>query len=399
MHTRIPHVPSEPRPVRGLMRTLAGAAMLVAMLIPSLAHAATYDPLNIIAADTWRASSSLSTADIQAFLATQSGPLAALVTTDYVTPGGANGYGIPWTKGLPARSAAQIIHDAGAYWNVNPKMLLATLQKEQSLLTVSNSSNATRLRKAMGYGVYSGSPNTFPGFGNQVFNAARGYSQYETRWSWRAGLRLTIELQSDHDTTITIVPKTWCTYGLYKYTPYYPQKSFWTIYTRYFEDPLAPARLRPVYRFRNTGNGTYYYTASEAKRYTLIRTSAKKWSFSGVSFTADASATANTFPLFRLYNTLTHKYTYTAYASSRDRLLAVRPRQWKVDGTVAYVAHDSSGTAPVFRLENKTTHASIYTASASFKKSLTTGHAAKFTYKGVAFYLDSLETTSSPVAR
>ena len=116
-----------------------------------------------------------------------------------------------------------------------------------------------------------------------------------------------------------------------------------------------------------------------------------------MSFTVDASATANTFPLFQLYNTRTHKYSYTAYTSTRDRLLAVRPRQWQYDRVVAYVSHDSSGTVPVFRLESKASHQSILTASASTKKSLTTGRSATFIYRGIAFYLDSFEATSVPV--
>jgi hypothetical protein len=377
-------------------RVLSSAILLGVFLGAVPAHAATFNPLNIISYETWRASTSMSVADIQAFLEVQSGPLKSLVTTDYMTPGGSNSYGIPWKKGQPKKSAAQIIGDASTYWNINPKVLLATLQKEQSLISVSNSSNATRLRKAMGYGIYSGSTNTFPGFGNQVFNAARGFSQYETRYGWVPGMKTTVELLSTGKLT-TIVPLNACTYGLYKYTPYYPQVGFWNQYTHFFEDPLAPPRMRPVYRFRGTANGTYYYTASEAKRYTLIRTASKTWKYEGVSFSCDTSAAANTVPLYQMHNTRTHKYLYTTLASTRDKLLKVRPSQWHCDGTVCYVARVTAGTAPVYKLERKTTHAVAYISSASLKKSWTTGHSALFYDRGVGFRLDSLVTTSTPV--
>lgn len=402
-------------PLRRLLRAALATCALAALLAaPAVARAATYDPLNIISCDTWRASNSLSLADIQAFLDAQPGELKSLVTTDYVTPGGTNGYGVKWTPGMPAKRASEIIYDAARYWNVNPKMLLVTLQKEQGLLSyrigitrISTALNGTAhlwttadykyaLVRAMGYGVYKGSPNTFPGFGNQVFNAARGYSQFETRWNWVPGMKLTIELQSDHDTTITIVPKTWCTYGLYKYTPYYPQKRFWDYYVSYFGDPLASPRMRPVYRFRNRVNGTYFYTASEAKRYTLLRAAAK-WSYGGTAFTVDASATANATPLYEMYNTITRKYYYTTSAAKRTSLLAVRPKQWRYNRTTCYVSLASTNAVPVFKLENKKNHAVVFTSSTSVRKTLTSGRTAAYVYRGVAFYVARSVETSPPV--
>lgn len=411
MKTRITRFLHDARPLGGHTLVAAGALVLSALLLcaPAPAHAAVYNPLNVISYETWRASSSMSVADIQAFLNAQTGPLKSYVCTDSIT------------SSSPARrSAASIIWRSAQAWNLNPKAILATLQKEQSLLTMSNSANAARLVKAMGCGVYGDAnhdgktDNRYPGFANQIYNGARVLSTYEITYHWHIGLTKNVTAYKTVTATHTvdgdvvsyskrvsytkkITPANACTYSLYTYTPYYPQKGFWDIYTRYFEDPLAPPRLRPVYRFRDRSNGTYYYTASEAKRYTMIRTSSKKWSFSGVSFTTDTSATANTFPLFQLYNTKTHKYFYTAYTATRDRLLKVRPAQWRFDRVAAYVSHESSGTAPVWRLDSKKTHGSILTASASVKKTLTTGKSATFRYAGVAFYLDALETTSTPV--
>jgi hypothetical protein len=401
MESDIPRTSDRPRPARALARAcacaLAAAAMMLVAVAP--AHAAVYDPLNIISYETWRASTSLSVADIQAFLETQPGPLKSLVTTDYVNVGG--DHGTPWVKGQPAKSAAQIIAEASLFWNINPKVILATIQKEQSLIEVSNSANGSRYVKAMGCGVYDNDgdgkiENQFPGFGAQIYNGARVFSQYETIYHWVPGMTKRVEVSATH-AKITIVPFNACTFGLYTYTPYYPQISFWNIYVRYFGDPLAPPRLRPVYRFRNRSNGTYYYTASEAKRYTMIRTAHHTWLFAGVSFTVDTSAATNVTPLYRMYNSHTHKFAYTTSGAKRDQLLRVRPKQWRYDGAVCSVSLESSGTAPVFQLERKTTHGVLYTSSASEKAGLTSGHGAAYYYRGAPFRLDVSVVTTVPV--
>src|SRR5512133_1267751 len=112
------------------LRTITAALALAACALLALAtpaFAATYNALDVIPYDTWRASSSLTVADIQTFLEALPGPLKSTVTTDYA--------GV-------TKPASQIIWEASRAWNLNPKIVLATLQKEQSLLTLSNSSNA-----------------------------------------------------------------------------------------------------------------------------------------------------------------------------------------------------------------------------------------------------------------
>jgi hypothetical protein len=386
---------------RTLVRICAGALFVAAMAMAVSAHAAVYDPLNVISYETWRASSSMSAADIQAFLDTQAGPLKSLITTDYVTPGGTSGHGMPWKPGEPKKSAAQIIFDAAQYWNINPRIILATLQKEESLLTLGDSANAKRLRKAMGCGVYDNNKdgvveNQFPGFGNQIFNGARVFSTYEITYHWVPGMTKTVTVSATGKSK-TIVPVNACTFALYVYTPYYPQVSFWNYYVSYFGDPLSPPRLKPVYRFRSRSNGTYYYTASETKRYSLVTKSSKTWTSQGVSFTCDTSATANNMPLYQLYNTRTHKYLYTISSGTRDARVAMRPKQWRYDGIVCLVSTQAAGTAPVYKLEAKSNHQIVLTSSLAAKVKLTTGRSATFTYAGTTFYLAASTPTTTPV--
>jgi hypothetical protein len=395
MDTRMTHLLHDARPIRAAALLTAALCIVSTALLaaPARAQAAVFNPLNIISYETWRASSAMSVADIQAFLDAQTGPLKTLVAKNHDIVGVAT---------PDKKPASQLIYEAARYWNINPKVILATLQKEQSLLTTSNSSDSARFRKAMGCGVYGDADhdgktdNRYPGFGNQIWNGARVFSTYENTYAWAPGKTKTVtDLTTRADKKI--VPLNACTFALYTYTPYYPQKGFWNIYTQYFEDPLAPPRLKPVYRFRNKANGTYYYTASEAKRYTLIRTAAKKWTFQGVSFSVDTSAAANSVPLYQMYNTVKHKYYYTTSTAKRAALLKVRPRQWRADAAVCYVTRETSGTAPVYRIQSKSTGGYVLTSSSSTMKRLSDGRSAPFAYRGIFFRLDSLDTTTTPV--
>ncbi len=74
------------------------------------------------------------------------------------------------------RTAAQLIYDASSKTGLNPQVLLVTLQKEQSLITGTFSSDSdlqTALDRALGFGCPDSSPcgNIFLGFYNQLFGA------------------------------------------------------------------------------------------------------------------------------------------------------------------------------------------------------------------------------------
>ena len=392
-------------PARGRALTIITGALVACALaaFASPALAATYDPLNIISYDVWRASSSMTVADIQSFLDAQTGPMKSYKTYDYHDAAIVDS-SAP-THHSTAKTAAQIIWEAGRAWNLNPKIILATLQKEQSLLTLSNSANAARLVKAMGCGVYGAidpvthlTTNRSPGFGHQIWDGARVFSTYEITYHWVPGFVMKNIHLVGTTTDKWIVPENASTFALYTYTPYYPQILFWNVYTRYFGDPQSPARLMPVYRFRNRTTGAYYYTTSEGTRYSLISKSAHDWSYGGVSFTFDTSSTANTAPLYRLQDSRTHRYYYTTSAAKRDALLKVRPVRWRSAGTVGNVSKVATeGAIPVYLLQNKQNLGMLFTQNLSTKKSLTTGHDATFYYRGIAFYLGRSKDTTTPV--
>ncbi len=371
---------------RLLRRTVAIVSLCAAIVVctGAVAHAAEYDPLDVISYDTWRASKSMSQSDIQAFLAAQTGVLDT--------------YRAPDNAGV-VRSASSIIYGAAQAWNLNPKVILATLQKEQSLLTMREPS-AKRLREAMGCGIYAGSTNRYPGFGSQVWNGARKLSTYEVTFGWKPGLakRVTAYTESGLRSKI-IVPANACTYALYTYTPYYPQKLFWDVYVRYFGDPHSPPRLQRVYRLYDRKTRSFVYTSSEGERYRTTTRRNNPYQLLGVAFSIDNSATANNLPLYRMQDYRTGLWSYTVNASLRDRLVWSLPTIQLDKGIVGKVASPSTSatSTPVYRLEHKLTHATYLTTSAATRTSFTGGAHGAYRYRGIMFRLAKSVETTRPI--
>ncbi len=82
------------------------------------------------------------------------------------------------------RTAAELIYDSGTKWGLNPQVLLVMLQKEQSLITgtfSSDSSLQTALDRAVGFGCPDDQPcgNIFIGFYRQLFGS---FDYSGSRW-------------------------------------------------------------------------------------------------------------------------------------------------------------------------------------------------------------------------
>ena len=342
--------------------SIVAAFVATLLLAATPATAATFNALDIISYETFRGSSSMSAADIQAFLDAQAGPLKSLRIADH--------------SGV-RKSASQIIWDASASWSINPKVVLSTLQKEQSLISVSNSRNAAR-----------------PGFGNQVWNGTRKLSTYEVTYGWKPGKSIVV---TSGGKSKTIVPANASTFALYTYTPYYPQRLFWDVYVRYFGDPQTPPRMRPVYMLYNKKSHSYFYTAQEAQRYRLVTRSPATYSFQGAAFTIDASSTVDEATFYRLYNTKAHTYYFTGSLATANKLLKTQRGLWRVDAKVAQVSSESSSGPPVYLLVNKSTAAMCYTSSRSVRTRLAHGSRPTFYDRGIVFYTGRSKETSPPV--
>ncbi len=394
---------------RALLRTaLAGAVALTALpFVPATAAAETYDKLNAVSDGNMRHYDSMSAAQIQSFLESNAGPLKSTVTTDYA--------GVE-------KPASQIIYEAAQIWKISPKVLLATLQKEQSLIesAVTPYTLKYRLDNAMGCGVYDSNGDgkidrKWPAFGLQCYHAARsldnygeGKTQAHNGSTWKPILGTVFVAGATpkqiYDYTlkkkVTLYPKNIATFKLYTYTPYSsgPQTTN-KLYTKYFGSPLSNPRYRPVYRFKKRSNGTYLYTASVSERYKL-QLSPKTWAYEGTCFSTDSSATASTTkPVYRFYNYKTKKYSFTTAESvKKSRTKSSAKKTWKYSGVAFRVGKgNSDGAIKVYRFRSKKSGHVFLTKSTATVASMRTKTKAKtWKYEGVAYYLPRVPTPSAP---
>lgn len=155
-------------------------------------------------------------------------------------------------------SSAQIIKYASDTYNINPKVLIILLQKEQALVT-DTWPFPGQYRSAAGYGC----PDTAPcdaeyyGLYNQVVNAAnqfQRYAKYPNNYRYKAFQNNQIQWNPESvcgESTVYIANQ--ATAGLYNYTPYQPNgaalnnlygtgdscsaygnRNFWRLYSDWF---------------------------------------------------------------------------------------------------------------------------------------------------------------------
>ena len=197
---------------------------IVKLLTPASAPATTgasapsgrFSPDMIVTDASFRASTSMSAAEIQGFLDQQPGSLKSYRALDHT--------GV-------SRTAAEMIAEAASGWNVSPKMILVTLQKEQSLLEKAAPTPAA-YDWAMGCGkADSRTYYQYQGFGRQVWFGASKLSGNAA--PWHQGIKVTIDGSA-------VSPINASTYSLYKYTPHFRGvMSFWLLHWRYFGDPIG----------------------------------------------------------------------------------------------------------------------------------------------------------------
>ncbi len=201
------------------------------LFYPSIASADYYfNPHYIISDEEATDHLSMSLSDIQGFLREKNSGLTNLVTSDY------NGIN---------KKASEIIWQAAVENMISPKLLIATLQKEQSLIETPFPTKK-QLDRAMGYRCPdSGSchPNTLD-FGKQVAGAAWQFRQYfnnPNNWNYRVNETYLIS-------GWFVTPMNQATAGLYNYTPHYSGNNhFWQIWQKYWGRDYPDGSLLKAY--------------------------------------------------------------------------------------------------------------------------------------------------------
>lgn len=185
------------------------------------ASAMEFEPNDIISDGELQDYSTMDLAAIQEFLNNQNGILDNFQSADNL--------GI-------ARLAAEIIFNASQTYKINPKWILATLQKEQSLVT-NPSPSQKNIDWAMGYAVCDSCSTDDPalamfrGFGMQVDRATyriRYYYEHPDEFNFKMGKLSSVD-GSD------VLPFNQATANLFNYTPHlHGNYNFWNIWNRWF---------------------------------------------------------------------------------------------------------------------------------------------------------------------
>ncbi len=183
---------------------------------------AQFNPQFIISDEEMQSTANWTKDDVQKFLQDRGSFLTTLMAEDFT--------------GL-LKSAAEIIFDTAVRYQINPKFLLVTLQKEQSLVT-DDTPTQKQLDWATGYGVCDSCDLNgdallkYKGFGKQVDNAGGLIRWYynNTDKSFVKKKDQTISIDNQ-----LIMPQSWATAFLYTYTPHiHGNQNFWRIWNTWF---------------------------------------------------------------------------------------------------------------------------------------------------------------------
>lgn len=137
-------------------------------------------------------------------------------------------------RGKNGESAAEIIAKVAQACNISPRVILITLEKEQSLVT-DDWPTVKMFDIAMGFacpdtGVNNSAncDSTYFGFHNQVYWGARQFQVYKAnpgRYNYRPGTNTVLWHPNQSCGTSRVNITNWATASLYIYTPYRPNQA------------------------------------------------------------------------------------------------------------------------------------------------------------------------------
>lgn len=277
-------------------------SLVVASPQQSAAATGTWDPGYIVSDQQFYDGNAMSAAEIQSFLEAKvpvcqpersAGPNDPIVClkdyrlTTVTRPADAF---CPGTYvGAQNERASTIIFKVSQACNINPKVLLVTLQKEMALVTHTWPSQ-WRYDKALGYACSDSAPcnSALAGFQTQIWSAARQFQRYRlepTRYGHLAGITNLVRFHPNAACgTSPVLIKNAATAGLYNYTPYQPNakaiaagygqvlptpncssygnRNFWRYWSDWFGDPRATGALVNVTANERVSGANRYATAA-----------------------------------------------------------------------------------------------------------------------------------------
>ena len=200
------------------------AVLIASLFLAALAHGQSYDSFNpnFIISDNELEDCHWTASDIQQFLVSKGSYLASYQTA---------------ALDGTIKSAAEIIYESALNYHINPKFLLVTLQKEQSLIT-DDSPTSKQLDWATGFGVCDSCNLNDPkvqshkGFAKQIDDSAGIIRWYFDNENCGVVKQKDTPILIDD---LSVTPGSWATAFLYTYTPHlHGNKNFWRIWSTWF---------------------------------------------------------------------------------------------------------------------------------------------------------------------
>ncbi|MFC9917629.1 cell wall-binding repeat-containing protein [Agromyces binzhouensis] len=251
----------------------AAAAASAGATVAASTAASGFTAGNLIVDANFYNGSAMSESQIQSFLQSKVGTCKnsyCLANYRVDTPTRTWSWGTCSTyTGGAAESAARIIYKVQRACNISARVILVTLEKEQSLVSDPDP-GLGQMQKAMGYGCpdTSACDSTYYGFFNQVYAAGRQLTWYgdpDGSFTWiRVGSSNRVLYHPDASRCggSDIVVQNRATAALYYYTPYQPNtaalanlygtgdscssygnRNFWRLHRDWFGDPRVKLDL------------------------------------------------------------------------------------------------------------------------------------------------------------
>lgn len=357
-------------------------------------------------------SGSMSAADINNFLGSKGSRYANYTIPEYVdvpypTTGGlqtvsARQYYDGGGVAFYGRTVAQLIYDESREHGINPRVILATLQKESSAVSGDVFRSSTVAAWPMFYYYTEGMANCFysgtncddatyrqraidyGGVGQQIAYSTAWFGTKYSAYASSYSNPISIDGQS-------ISCQSRGTRVLYLYTPHI-QTSFYNIFSEWwgapdggqvsYSEPTPSTPTIALYRFWSSRFGKHFYTANGGEKDGLVAND-RNWSYEGSIGNAYDCSTGVGASVYRFWSpNFNNAHFYTTNAAEKDRLIT-SDANWRYEG----VAFCATGSRPVYRFWSSKFGSHFFTANSSERDQIIATD-RNWSYEGAAFNIN-----------
>jgi hypothetical protein len=390
--------------MKKILLPIALVVLAITLFLGNSQSAKAYSNNNLINDAVFDNAATMSAADIQVFL--NKFPNSCLKNYSSTMPD-ADPYKAYFTYG-GSGTAAQIIRRVADVWGINPQVILAKLEQEESLVRGNAGCPEWRYNSAMGMGCPDGGACPAPGYEGFTKQVTKG--AWQLKWNkeaangnvnWQGngdltyGGKMTQGNRKRCNTCQSVYydgyysmdgalahMDTGATAALYTYTPHVPS-SFPGLFQTFFNvDPstgIGAPIANAVYRVYLKWNGEHFYSNNYNEIVNIVARGAQ---YEGIHFLAPSNL--GTVPLYRFW-VAGNFHFYTQDVGEYNAV--IRNPSFRSEGLAWNVYRTQvPGTVPIYRLYKRANGDHLYTASAAERDA---AQSLGYIYEGVHFYNSS----------